>query len=89
MLGDARERALMAKFAEVSRATVKGTLVIGLVQGALGAALERELEGLDHGDGKQLGRCAQRCRDLIYDTPLPEELATGHKDYRQWKETPA
>jgi predicted PurR-regulated permease PerM len=38
-LGDVRERALMAKFAEVSRATVKGTLVIGFVQGFLGAII--------------------------------------------------
>ncbi|HEU4620023.1 MAG TPA: AI-2E family transporter, partial [Gammaproteobacteria bacterium] len=35
-LGDARERQLLARFAEVSRATIKGTLVIGLVQGAIG-----------------------------------------------------
>ncbi|MDP6436557.1 MAG: AI-2E family transporter [Gammaproteobacteria bacterium] len=38
-LGDERERALFAKFAEVSRATVKGTLVIGIVQGALGGSV--------------------------------------------------
>lgn len=38
-LGDERERALFAKFAEVSRATVKGTLVVGLVQGALGGSI--------------------------------------------------
>jgi predicted PurR-regulated permease PerM len=38
-LGDDRERELFAKFAEVSRATVKGTLVIGLVQGALGGII--------------------------------------------------
>ena len=38
-LGDERERELFAKFAEVSRATVKGTLVIGLVQGALGGMM--------------------------------------------------
>jgi predicted PurR-regulated permease PerM len=35
-LGDARERRLFRKFAEVARATIKGTLVIGLVQGLLG-----------------------------------------------------
>lgn len=35
-LGDVRERRLFAKFAEVSRATLKGTLVVGVVQGALG-----------------------------------------------------
>ncbi|HEX5420131.1 MAG TPA: AI-2E family transporter [Gammaproteobacteria bacterium] len=35
-LGDARERQLLERFAEVSRATMKGTLVIGLVQGTLG-----------------------------------------------------
>lgn len=35
-LGDARERRLFAKFAEVSRATLKGTVVVGIVQGALG-----------------------------------------------------
>jgi len=35
-IGDHRERALFAKFAEVSRATIKGTLVVGLVQGLLG-----------------------------------------------------
>ena len=38
-LGDVRERALMKKFAEVSRATVKGTLAIGLVQGFLGGMI--------------------------------------------------
>jgi predicted PurR-regulated permease PerM len=35
-LGDERERQLLERFAEVSRATMKGTLVIGLVQGTLG-----------------------------------------------------
>lgn len=38
-LGDERERALLTKFAEVSRATVKGTLVIGLIQGSLGGLI--------------------------------------------------
>jgi predicted PurR-regulated permease PerM len=38
-LDDARERQLLAKFAEVSRATIKGTLVVGIVQGAIGAVL--------------------------------------------------
>jgi len=38
-LGDERERALFAKFAEVSRATIKGTLVIGLIQGFLGGIM--------------------------------------------------
>ena len=37
--GDVRERQLLAKFAEVSLATIKGTLVIGIVQGAIGAVL--------------------------------------------------
>lgn len=35
-LGDQRERLLFAKFAEVTRATVKGNLVVAVVQGALG-----------------------------------------------------
>jgi predicted PurR-regulated permease PerM len=35
-LGDQRERHLMSRFAEVSRATIKGTLVVGIVQGAIG-----------------------------------------------------
>ncbi len=35
-LGDARERLLFAKFAEVTRATVKGNLLIAIIQGALG-----------------------------------------------------
>jgi predicted PurR-regulated permease PerM len=35
-LPDEQERRLFAKFAEVARATIKGTLVIGLVQGLLG-----------------------------------------------------
>lgn len=35
-LGDDRERTLLAKFAEVSRATMKGTMVVALVQGAIG-----------------------------------------------------
>jgi predicted PurR-regulated permease PerM len=35
-LGDARERLLLGRFAEVSRATIKGTLVVGIVQGTIG-----------------------------------------------------
>jgi len=35
-LGDERERHLLRRFAEVSRATIKGTLVVGIVQGAIG-----------------------------------------------------
>jgi predicted PurR-regulated permease PerM len=35
-LGDARERHLLARFADVSRATIKGTLVVGIAQGAIG-----------------------------------------------------
>lgn len=37
-LGDERERHLLERFAEVSRATIKGTLVVGVVQGAIGGA---------------------------------------------------
>lgn len=35
-LGDDRERKMLTKFAEVSRATMKGTLVIAIVQGGIG-----------------------------------------------------
>ena len=35
-LGDTRERALFARFAQVVRATVKGTFIIGAVQGLIG-----------------------------------------------------
>jgi predicted PurR-regulated permease PerM len=35
-LGDDRERHLLGRFAEVSRATIKGTLVVGVVQGTIG-----------------------------------------------------
>ena len=35
-LGDERERHLLGRFAEVSRATIKGTVVVGIVQGAIG-----------------------------------------------------
>jgi predicted PurR-regulated permease PerM len=35
-LGDDRERHLLERFAEVSRATIKGTLVVGIVQGTIG-----------------------------------------------------
>lgn len=38
-LGDARERKLFTKFAEVTRATIKGNLVVAIVQGALGAMI--------------------------------------------------
>jgi predicted PurR-regulated permease PerM len=38
-LSDVRERRLFWKFAEVSRATLKGTIVIGLVQGILGGLI--------------------------------------------------
>ncbi len=35
-LGDHRERLLLERFAEVSRATIKGTVVVGVAQGAIG-----------------------------------------------------
>jgi predicted PurR-regulated permease PerM len=35
-LDDHRERHLLERFAEVSRATIKGTLVVGIAQGAIG-----------------------------------------------------
>jgi predicted PurR-regulated permease PerM len=38
-MGDERERLLFRKFADVSRATVKGTLVVAAVQGTLGGIL--------------------------------------------------
>jgi len=38
-LNDQREDELMNKFSEVTRATVKGNLVVGLVQGSLGALI--------------------------------------------------
>ncbi|MBJ7266743.1 MULTISPECIES: AI-2E family transporter [Idiomarina] len=38
-LGDERERKLFTKFAEVTRATVKGNLVVAIVQGALGGII--------------------------------------------------
>lgn len=38
-LGDARERQLFALFGEVTRATVKGNLVVALVQGILGGII--------------------------------------------------
>ncbi|PKN30996.1 MAG: AI-2E family transporter [Deltaproteobacteria bacterium HGW-Deltaproteobacteria-21] len=37
--GDIRERRLFAKFAEVSRVTVRGTLVVGIIQGTIGGLL--------------------------------------------------
>jgi predicted PurR-regulated permease PerM len=37
--GDERERHLLARFAEVSRATIKGSLVVGIVQGFIGGVL--------------------------------------------------
>jgi len=36
-LGDEREKMLFAKFSEVTRATVKGNLVVAIVQGSLGS----------------------------------------------------
>lgn len=38
-IGDEREHLLFAKFAEVTRATIKGSLVVALVQGALGGMI--------------------------------------------------
>lgn len=38
-LGDQRERMLFAKFAEVTRATVKGNMVVAIVQGTLGGLI--------------------------------------------------
>ncbi len=37
-MGDERERNLLARFAQVSRATIKGTFVIGAIQGTIGGA---------------------------------------------------
>jgi predicted PurR-regulated permease PerM len=37
--GDDRERHLLQRFAEVSRATIKGSLVVGIVQGFIGGVL--------------------------------------------------
>lgn len=37
--GDERERHLLERFAEVSRATIKGTLVVGIVQGLIGGIM--------------------------------------------------
>ncbi|MBN2232378.1 MAG: AI-2E family transporter [Deltaproteobacteria bacterium] len=42
-LGDERERLLLGKFAEVSRATVKGSLMVAAVQGMLGGIIFRIL----------------------------------------------
>ena len=38
-LGDERERHLLERFAAVSRATIKGTLVVGVVQGMIGGIM--------------------------------------------------
>jgi len=38
-IGDESERFLLSKFAEVSRATIKGTLVVGIVQGTIGGIM--------------------------------------------------
>ncbi len=38
-LGDRREKKLFAKFTSTTRAVVKGTLIVGIVQGAIGAVL--------------------------------------------------
>ncbi|MFS1525880.1 AI-2E family transporter [Microbulbifer sp. 2304DJ12-6] len=38
-LGDAREHLLLAKFAEVTRATIKGNLVVAVTQGTLGGII--------------------------------------------------
>ncbi|HMB93613.1 MAG TPA: AI-2E family transporter [Rhodothermales bacterium] len=38
-LGDTRERLLFSRFAEVSRATIKGTFVVAIVQGTLGGLI--------------------------------------------------
>ena len=38
-LGDEREHLLLAKFAEVTRATIKGNLVVAVTQGALGGLI--------------------------------------------------
>ncbi|MDX1705581.1 AI-2E family transporter [Pseudidiomarina sp.] len=43
-LGDEREHALFKKFVEVTRATVKGNLVVAVVQGALGGIIFWALE---------------------------------------------
>lgn len=38
-IGDERERELLTNFANVARATIKGTLVVGIVQGTIGGVL--------------------------------------------------
>jgi pyruvate,water dikinase len=51
-----------------------------LHNGQLRSALERELKDLDHSGSHRLSRSAQRCRDLIYDSPLPADLAAQISD---------
>lgn len=43
-LGEAREKLLFSKFAEVTRATVKGNLLVAMVQGSLGGIIFRILD---------------------------------------------
>ncbi|MEJ2115501.1 MAG: AI-2E family transporter, partial [Gammaproteobacteria bacterium] len=38
-IGDDAERHLLSKFSEVSRATIKGTLVVGIIQGTMGGII--------------------------------------------------
>ena len=43
-LGDNRERLLFTKFSEVSRATVRGSMLVAIIQGTLGGLIFRLLE---------------------------------------------
>ena len=38
-MGDGRQRTLFRRFASVTRATLKGTILVGMAQGALGGVL--------------------------------------------------
>jgi predicted PurR-regulated permease PerM len=66
-LPDHQERRLFAKFAEVTRATVRGTLVVGAVQGFLGGMIFGVL-GIQGGgvlgcrDGDPVGSAGGGCR---------------------------
>ena len=48
-----------------------------LASNGLREALAARLATLDLGDTTSLSQCAQYCRDLIYDAPLPDALVTA------------
>jgi len=81
-MGVTRQRTLFSQFASVTRATLKGSLLIGLVQGALGGLLflALDLSGVEEVAGLSPLDWHRRCLHSVRTSGLPARLYPGFWD---------